>query len=143
VTLSLRIKKIEMIRKLFLLSAVSASAILFNSCKKAGLDGDATMVVYVKHHEAIIKNHVSYPDTVYLEFNATEAPPSLSDYDTYVVGTVGEDHIHIPNMHTGKYYVFATGMDSAGPYRVTGGMAIRIKRSQKGTEFNQDIAATE
>ncbi|MBI3510199.1 MAG: hypothetical protein HY064_06015 [Bacteroidetes bacterium] len=116
----------------------------FSSCKKAGTDGATTVVVFAKHHGNTIKNHVTYPDSVFIKFNATDLPSDPThNYDALYVGEVGEDHTHCINLHTGKYYFYVTGMDSSGPYRVVGGMAIKIKYGDRKKEIDQDIAVTE
>ncbi|TND02595.1 MAG: hypothetical protein FD123_4057 [Bacteroidetes bacterium] len=125
--------------------SVSALIILgFNSCCKEGTDGDATLTVYLKHHNTIIENHVSWPDTVFVKFNADELPgTNPSDFDAFFVGEAGEDHVHIKNLACGKYYLYGAGLDSSGPYRVTGGMGIKIKRKDRKELINVDLSVVE
>ncbi|MGZ3898860.1 MAG: hypothetical protein ACXVNM_02605 [Bacteroidia bacterium] len=114
------------------------------SCKKNGLGGDATVVVFMKHHGNIIKNHVGYPDTIFIKFKATDLPGTTPDkFDTYFVGEAGEDHIHCVGLRPGKYYFYGVGMDSTGPYRVKGGVAIKINWSERKKEIDTDLAVTE
>ena len=114
------------------------------SCKKNGLGGQATIVVFMKHHGNIVKNHVKYPDTVFIKFNATDLPGTTPDkFDTYFVGQEGDDHINCADLRPGKYYLFGVGMDSTGPYRVKGGAAIRILWSDRKKTANTDLAVTE
>src|SRR6478672_3624488 len=83
------------------------------SCKKAGNDGTTTVVAFLHHHSImVITNRAAYLDTVYVNYNSSEAANSLSDYDTYFVGEAGEDHVHCTHLHTGKYFFFAVGQDS-------------------------------
>ena len=64
------------------------------SCKKAGTDGDATLVVFAQHHGNTIPNHLGYPDSVYVKFNTVDLPSDPThNYDAVFVGEVGEDHI--------------------------------------------------
>ncbi|MCW3077826.1 MAG: hypothetical protein JWO32_2435 [Bacteroidetes bacterium] len=124
--------------------ALLVTFIFFSSCKKNGLGGDATVVVFLKHHGRIIKNHIGYPDTVFVKFKATDLPGTTPDkFDTYFVGEEGEDHIHCVGLKPGKYYFYGVGMDSAGPYRVNGGVAIKISWSQRKKEIDTDLAVSE
>lgn len=114
------------------------------SCKKNGTGGDATLVVFPQHHGRTIKNHYGYPDTIFVKFKATDLPGTTPDkFDTYFVGEPGEDHVHCKGLLPGKYYLYGVGMDSSGPYRVTGGLAVKIKWSQRKKEMDIDLAVTE
>ncbi|HTL83375.1 MAG TPA: hypothetical protein VL651_16785 [Bacteroidia bacterium] len=130
-------------KKIFIILLATFLCGGINSCKKAGTDGNTTVVVFAKHHGMTIPNHVGYPDTVYVKFNSQEAASSLSDFDTYFVGEVGEDHIHCTNLHTGNYYLFVAGKDTTINQRVVGGMAIKIKHKDRNQEIDQDVAVTE
>ena len=125
------------------ISLAFALFIFIASCCKEGTGGDATIVTFLQHHGRTIYNHVGYPDTVYVKFNAKDAPKSLSDYDTYFVGEEGEDHVHCHNLKCGDYYFFGTAMDSTGPYRVTGGMHVKIKHKDRAKEQDVDLPVTE
>jgi hypothetical protein len=115
-----------------------------SSCKKAGTDGDATVVVFAQHHGRTIPNHAGYPDSVYVKFNATDLPSDPTrNYDAVFVGEVGEDHIHCENLHTGKYFLFATGWDTTINQRVSGGIAIKIKYKDRKQEIDQNVPVTE
>jgi hypothetical protein len=128
----------------FTLGLLISSGIAFVSCKKNALGGDADVVVTLKHHGKIIKNHVGYPDTVFVKFNATDLPGTGPDkFDTYFVGEVGEEKVLCENLRAGKYYFYGVGMDSAGPYRVTGGLAVKIKWAERKKKLNIDLAVTE
>jgi hypothetical protein len=120
------------------------AAVFIFSCSREGTGGNATLVVFLKHHGFTIVNHVGYPDTVYVKFNAKDAPSGgLTKYDTYFVGEVGEDHVHLENLKWGDYYLFGVGKDTTGPYRVLGGMHVKIKRSERKGEKDVDLAVTE
>ena len=119
-------------------------AAIVSSCNKPGTGGDATLVVFPQHHGKTIKNHVDWPDTVFLKFNAKELPGlRASDYDTYFIGKVGEDRIHCTGLKSGQYFIFAVGIDSAGPYRVAGGISYKIKHKDRKEETDVNIAVTE
>lgn len=118
------------------------------SCKKAGTDGATTIVVFPQHHGRAIPNHQGYPDSVYVKFNATDLPSDPThNYDAVFVGEIGEDHVHCDSLHTGKYYLYATGWDTTlnvpTGERVFGGMAIRIKYKDRKTEIDLNVPVTE
>src|ERR1041385_7382098 len=93
---------------IFALCIFAASA-----CKRAGTDGDATLVVFPQHHGRTIPNHTGYPDSVYVKFNAQELPTNpTQNFDVVFVGEVGEDHVHCEHLHTGNYFLYATGWDT-------------------------------
>ena len=117
------------------------------SCKKAGTGGDATLVVYPKHHSNPIINHIGYPETVFLKYNVDEFPGTKpSDYDAFFVGTPREEFVKIEGLKTGKYFVYAVGLDSAwgaSGARVIGGVPLKIKRSQSKDEIILNIPLSE
>lgn len=118
--------------------------LIFTSCNKGGTGGKATLVVYLKHHGVTIKNHISYPDTVYVKFGVDELPGiHPGDFDASFIGVPGEDQVRCEGLRKGQYYLYAVGMDSAGPYRVTGGIPYKIKFSQRKDEINVDIPVKE
>jgi hypothetical protein len=130
--------------KKIILFLAMALIIPMGSCKKNGLGGDATVVVFMKHHGNVIKNHHNYPDTIFIKFKADEFPGAdPSKYDTYFVGEEGEDHIHCVGLRPGKYFFYGVGIDSSGPYRVTGGAAVKIRWTERKKEIDTDLAVTE
>lgn len=126
------------------LGFLTLCAFAFSSCKRAGIDGDATLVVFAKHHGTIIPNHAGYPDTVYVKFNAKDLPSDPThDYDALFVGEGTEDHIHCEGLHTGTYFLFVAGWDTNINQRVTGGMSVKIKYKERKSEINLDVPVTE
>lgn len=122
---------------------VVAGLLFFNSCKE-GLGGDSVLIVTLKHHGNIIKNHVGWNDTVFVKFNTNELPGTKpSDFDTYFVGETGKDYVHVHGLKAGKYYLYGAGLDSAGPYRVVGGLPIKIKYKDRAAEQNIELSVTE
>jgi hypothetical protein len=118
--------------------------ILFASCAKEGTGGDATLVVFLKHHTKVIPNKAWYPDTVFVKFNAKELPGTkVSDFDTYFVGEAGEDHVHCEELKWGDYYLYGVGFDTTISQKVSGGMAVKIKRKDRKAETDIDLAVTE
>jgi hypothetical protein len=134
---------VEMIKYLFFFLVVIGIAIT-TACNKGGTGGKATLVVYLKHHGITVKNHVGYPDTVFVKFGADELPgTAANDFDAIFVGAQGEDYVRCEGLKKGKYYLYAAGMDSAGPYRVTGGIPYQIKFRDRKDEINIDIPVKE
>ena len=108
-------------------------------CKTAGLGGNLTMVAFPQHHTCTIINHVGWPDTVFVKYNTKEFPgASPSSYDTYFIGEVGEDHVHLPGFKCGDYYLYAVGFDSTchGPTRVTGGIPYSTEAESGEVDIN-------
>ncbi len=112
---------------------------IFSSCKKEGTGGMATIAAFPKHHETPVKGA-----TVYVKFGAKEFPgKNFSDYDLAVKGATSEEHIHIENLKWGDYYLYAVGYDSTIFKEVRGGLAIKIKRSEREEEMDAQIHVTE
>ena len=131
-------------KSLFFLLLLSFSLAIFYSCNKAGIGGDATLVVFLKHHDMSIPNLIGYPDTVFVKFNAKELPgTAATDFDTYFIGEEGEDHVHCENLKAGKYYLYGAGYDSVGHYRVTGGAPFTIHHSESKIETDITLQVTE
>lgn len=122
--------------------AISLFAI--TSCKKAGTNGDATLVVFAKHHGTIIPNQALYRDSVFVTFNEKDLPSDPThNYDALFVGEAGEDHIHCEGLHTGTYFIYVTGFDTSIGQRVSGGASVKIKYKERKEEVDFDVAVTE
>lgn len=119
--------------------------ILSSCCKHAEEPGKANFVVRLKHHGEVIPNHISHPDTVWVKFNADEAPASLSGYDRFFVGSGTEDHIHMENMSCGKYFMYCAGLDSSSApgERVVGGQAVKVRHRDRKKEVSIDLSVSE
>lgn len=133
-------------RKVFLRCFVLLITIspMLNSCCKEGTGGEVEIEVTLKHHGTVIKNHIGWPDTVFVKFNTNQLPGTKpSDFDAYFIGETGETHVHITGLKCGNYFLYAAGIDSAGPYRVTGGIPFKIKHSQRKEKFELEIPVTE
>ncbi len=116
------------------------------SCKKNsnGLNGDATIVVFLKHNNIIIPNQPGYPDTVFVKFNALTSPGTdPGKYDTFFIGENGKDHVNCRGLKKGLYFFYGVGMDTAGPFRVTGGAAHEIKWSRRNSQQDVNIDVTQ
>lgn len=127
-----------------LIPAIAILSLLFAGCAKEGLDGTATLVVKPAHHGSPISSTNAYKDSVFIKFGVTEVPSDpTNDYDHLVVGEVGEDHVHVVNVKWGEYSVYCTGWDTSLNERVTGGVAIKIKRKERKDEIVVNVPVTE
>jgi hypothetical protein len=126
------------------LMLISLGAMLFVSCTKEGLGGDATLVVKPAHHGTPIPSAAAYPDSVFVRYNTSEAGASpTTEYDLLVVGSVGENQIHVEGLKHGEYYVYCTGWDSTINQRVSGGVPVKIKRSERKDAITIDVPVVE
>jgi hypothetical protein len=138
-------------KSILILSLIAVYYVSFMSCKKdstpsctAGSGGQVTLIASPKHHTKSIYNKTDHLDTAYVKFNATEFPgDNASLYDLVIAGEVGEDHVHIPGLKCGKYYVFMAGWDTTliPPQRVKGGLGVNF--SETTGEVAKDIPVTE
>lgn len=127
-----------------LIPAFLIAAAVWTGCAKEGLGGDATLVVRPQHHGVTIPNLVTYPDSVFIKFGVKEVPADPThDYDALFVGEAGEDHVHCEGLKWGYYSVYATGYDSVGLYRVSGGVTLKIKRKDRDQEIDLNCPVTE
>lgn len=116
----------------------------FFSCTKPGLGGKTNLTVTIAHHGKIIPSTGSYPDSVWVKFDAQELPGTrASDFDAVFKGKPEEESILVEGLKPGKYYLFGVGLDTAGPYRVKGGIPIRIKTKDKDAELKFEIPVKE
>ncbi|MBC7865874.1 MAG: hypothetical protein IAF38_23065 [Bacteroidia bacterium] len=128
----------------FILGSFLAGSIFYSCCKDPGFDGGATVVIHLKHHGTLIPNQTSYPDSVFVKAGAEESPGiSAGNYDKVFVGEGTSDHVHLQGLKCGKYFIFCTGKDNNGNFRVTGGQGVVIKHKERKKEIEIDIAVTE
>lgn len=122
-----------------LFSLISVSLAFF-SCKekcKAGDDGTLTIVAFPKHHGADTK-----PLWAYVKFDATEFPGTdPASYDLTIAGDTTENHIELPNLNCGSYYIYEIAFDTGIQDTVKGG--IPFSTEQTTGEVNVDVPVTE
>jgi hypothetical protein len=111
------------------------SIFIIVSCQKAGTGGKASLAIDVKHHGKVIGGA-----TVYIKYNSNDAASSIAEYDaTFTAKSSGEKkgHAHIYDLKAGKYYLYATGIDTINgiPTPVKGGVPVTIKGSEKTSEI--------
>lgn len=126
------------------LAIIASITMLFSSCAKEGLDGDAVLAVKPSHHGQPIPSLAAYPDSVFVKFGAKDVPADPThDYDALFVGTVGEDHIHCAGFKWGYYSIYVAGWDSTINQRVVGGVTTKIKRADRNNEITLEVPLTE
>ena len=110
------------------------------TCEYAGTGGNTTIVALPKHHGAAITSSSTYLDSAYIKFNTLESPGSdPSSYDLVLAGEEGEDHVHLPGMKPGKYYIRMTGFDTSISERVVGGIPYTLTQSSGEVDVNVPV----
>ncbi len=112
------------------------------SCTYAGTGGNTTIVAKPKHHSFWIVSDSVHIDSAFVKFNAVNSPgTNASAYNLVIAGEANEDHVHIPGLKVGKYYIMMTGFDTTGissgsPVgRVTGGIPYVLEQSAGEVEL--------
>ena len=130
-------------QNVFFLSIV---LILFTlSCNKkdecvAGTGGAVTIAAFPQHHTKPINGQQGYVDSAFVKFNSQSYPgPNPSDYDLVIAGEVGEDHVHIPNLKCGDYFIYMTGWDSSINERVKGGIPYSFTETSGELDLNVPV----
>lgn len=117
----------------------------FFSCKKenkctAGSGGALSMVVYLKHHGVTIPNDSLRPDTVWVLYNATEWKGAPVGYSARIIGEAGENHVHVPNLKCGDYYLYASGWDTSITKNVIGGIPVSTDKESGELEVSVPVS---
>lgn len=111
------------------------------SCEYGGTGGNITLVAKPEHHGVSIISKVGYVDSAFVKFNTQNSPGSIvSAYDLIIAGEEGEDHVHIPGLKNGKYYIFMTGYDSTINQRVKGGIPFILIQSTGEVELKAPVS---
>ena len=132
----------------FFLAAIALLFFSSMSCKKkdscvAGAGGAVTIAAFPQHHtKPIFSTGGNHTDTAYVKFGTQNFPgTSPSSYDLVIAGDSGEEHVHIPNLKCGDYYIYMTGFDTSINQRVTGGIPYSF--SQTSGEIDVNVPVTE
>ena len=117
------------------------------SCEYAGTGGNTTIVAFPQHHgQPIISgthdpDSISHPDSAYVKFNATESPgTSPASYDLRIEGEIGENHVHIPGLKPGKYFIYMTGYDGNANKFVRGGIPYVLNQATGEVDLNIPVS---
>jgi hypothetical protein len=120
------------------------SSFAISSCKKAGIDGEARIVVFLNQHGTIIPNQSGCLDTVFVKFNTDEQPDDpRHDYDVIFVGKGTDANTNCVGLHTGTYFLFVTGYDAHSGRNVSGGVSVKIKYKDRNKQIDVDVPVTE
>jgi hypothetical protein len=105
------------------------------SCKKEGLGGKSSVSGTVKHHTLAIPHSV-----VYIKYGATEFPgTNVGIYDASAT-TDASAHYGFSGLQKGDYYLYAVGFDSTISQSVSGGIGVKLKKSEAK---ESDVPVTE
>jgi hypothetical protein len=104
------------------------------SCIWGGTGGTVTLVAKPQHHGMpIISGSGGVADSAYVKFNVSEFPgPDPLAYNLRLAGEDGEDHVHIPGLKPGKYFIYMTGFDTSSNEVVKGGIPVNIPNGYDG-----------
>jgi hypothetical protein len=91
----------------------------------AGKGGNASLLVYGKHHH---KGEKIDPLKVYIKYNSLDAPTN-GVYDDSVTGVKRDSILSclLSGLRNGKYYLYATGVDTSVSENLKGGLPYTIK----------------
>jgi hypothetical protein len=135
-------------KQLLIFAAIITWIFISASCKKkddcvAGSGGAVTIAAFPQHHtKPIFSTGGNHTDTAYVKFGTQDFPgTNPASYDLVIAGDSGEDHVHIPNLKCGEYYIYMTGFDTSINQRVTGGIPYSF--SQTSGEIDLDVPVTE
>ena len=116
------------------------------SCAYGGTGGNTTIVAKPQHHGFPIVSDTVHLDSAFVKFNAQNSPgSSASAYDLVIRGEANEDHVHIPGLKPGKYYIMMTGWDTTGTFngapigRVTGGIPYTLTQTAGEAELHVPV----
>lgn len=128
----------------YIFASIGIATFFLSGCTKEGLDGDATLIVKLAHHETPIASTAAYRDSVFIKFDVTDVPlDPTRDYDELIVGEIGTDEIRVEHPTKGNYSIYCTGWDSVINDRVTGGLVIEITRKQRKDEILVNVPLVE
>ncbi len=113
---------------------LTSAFLLLTCCSKEGPGGKAAIKGMVKHHSAPIPGAV-----VYIKYGTKEFPGTdITYYDESVTANDSANY-GFSDLRTGDYYLFAVGYDSTGPYIVTGGIPVEIKKKTETVQADVQV----
>ena len=116
------------IKKFSIAILIPMTAHLFSSCKKNDTGGDAEIHAMIFHGSTPIIGTT----TLYVKFDAKTQPSEpTSTYDLKVEGDPDDNHVHVDDLRTGDYYLYAVAFDSLAMIPVKGGVHVAIKYSDR------------
>ncbi len=120
------------------LTILLALSLVFGCRKKntAGLGGNNELRIKARHHTIVLDSI-----KVYVKFNATDAPTSLSEYDISADVKIqnGDTVAIFEGLKDGEYYLYGTGWDPYSVIDVEGGLPIEIDKENSPIEYNLQV----
>jgi hypothetical protein len=108
----------------------------------AGTGGNVEIAAFPKHHGMEIFSNDSARDSAFVKFNTSDFPgTNRTLYDLAIAGDSGEEHVHIPGLKRGKYFIYMTGFDTHINQKVSGGIPVEITKTSG--EVDIDVPVTE
>jgi hypothetical protein len=119
---------------------ITCSAVLFllfsiDGCRKEGTGGKSSVNGSVKHHSKLIPYA-----TVYIKYGVKNFPGTDPSVYSSSVTADANGYYEFKDLRKGDYYLYGVGLDSAGPYPVSGGIGVELKYNK---ETKADIPVTE
>jgi hypothetical protein len=112
------------------------------SCVYGGTGGNTTLVLFPEHHglPIVSGDSAGYMDSAFIKFNAIDLPgTNPADFDLVLEGDSGEEHIHVPGLKPGKYFIYMTGWDKSINQRVTGGIPYVLIQSSGEVDIDVPV----
>lgn len=114
-------------------------ATLLLSCKKNNEGGKAEIHARITHNFTPVN-----AATLYVKYGTQKCPSDIeSNCDLKIMGEEMDNHVHVENMRYGEYYIYAVGFDSTISQIVKGGVAVKIKWSERKQTIDVDIPVVE
>ncbi|PBQ30418.1 hypothetical protein CNR22_01105 [Sphingobacteriaceae bacterium] len=115
-------------KKITLVSLLCTITWTLTFCKKNETGGNAEIHALIYHHETPVIGTT----TLYVKFDATNQPTDpTSNYDLKLTGDEDDNHVHVEDLRPGNYYLYAVAYDSLAKTNVKGGVATKIKWSER------------
>jgi hypothetical protein len=122
-----------------LIAVLCIATVVFTACKKNDTGGDVVVTASPSHHGTPI-----YGATIYVKFDATESSADITtNYDARFIGEPNETFVRIGGLRYGDYFLYAEGFDSTISAPVSGGVAVKIKWSERKDERDVEVPVTE
>lgn len=122
-------------RKLLFIPVLLLVSVTFYTCCKAGMGGDATLVINVLSDS---KNPL-YGTTVYIKYGQSTAPASINKFDDHIVAGNNTNTVTFAKLKCGTYYLFATGFDSVLNTQLSGGSPLSITHGHRKKTTNTNM----
>jgi hypothetical protein len=91
----------------------------------AGKGGKVIIFSYALHGGKTISNYYTHLDTAFVKYGTTFSPgTNPTDYDTFFIGDLGDEHIHCAGLKCGDYFIYRTAWDSTAGITRYGGLGI-------------------